>query len=200
VLSLLLRLYDATAGAILIDGIDISTLSRNLVRERLICLPQDALLMSGTFEHNLNPQGLSLDVNEMELILKQVCLWDLVTQRGGLKAEFQPESLSHGEQQLLALAHAIVRKTLARGRCILILDEATSNLDAASEAVVQDVIREQFKDNTVITVAHRLDTLKSCDVVLVLAEGKVINMGRPDEIIANIPTALLEGNEDISKV
>jgi ATP-binding cassette, subfamily C (CFTR/MRP), member 1 len=191
----LLRLHDPTGGAILIDGIDISTIPRNLVRERLICLPQDALLMSGSFEHNLNPQDILLEDKVMESALQQVCLWDLVTKRGGLKTEFQPESLSHGEQQLLALARAIVRKKLAGGRCILVLDEAMSNLDAASEAVVQEVIRKEFKDNTMITVAHRLDTLKYCDVVLLLAEGKVVKMGRPDEVIAAGSIALLEGDK-----
>jgi len=97
-LSVLLRLLDSTDGTIIIDGIDITTLPRNFVRERLICLPQDPLLMSGTFEFNLNPQKCLVDQEVMESALQKVRLWDLVNKRGGLKTEFQPESLSHGEQ------------------------------------------------------------------------------------------------------
>jgi ATP-binding cassette subfamily C (CFTR/MRP) protein 1 len=182
-LSVLLRLLDPTGGAILIDSVDISTLSRNFVRERVICLPQDVLLISASFEYNLNPEAAHLEDKVMESVLQQVRLWDLVSKRGGLKSECQPDSLSHGEQQLLALARAIVRKKLAGGQCILVLDEATSNLDAVTEEMVQEVIRKEFKDITVITVAHRLDTLKYCDVVLVLSEGKVVKMGKPDEVI-----------------
>jgi ATP-binding cassette subfamily C (CFTR/MRP) protein 1 len=194
-LSVLLRLLDPMHGTIVIDGIDITTLPRNFVREKLICLPQDPLLMSGTFEFNLNPQSIPIDQEMMESALQAVRMWDLVSKRGGLKTEFQPESLSHGEQQLLALARAIVRKRLAGGRCILVLDEATSNLDAVTEGVVQEVIRKEFQDNTVITVAHRLDTLKHCDLVLVLADGQVVKSGRPEEVIATASDALLGGIE-----
>jgi ATP-binding cassette subfamily C (CFTR/MRP) protein 1 len=181
-LSVLLRLLDPTEGSILVDGIDISTLPRNFVRERLICLPQDPWIMSGTFEFNLNPGGTTIDPKVMEYALQQVQLWDLVIKRGGLYTEFQPESLSHGEQQLLALARAIVRKQLAGGWCILVLDEATSNLDAKTEAVVQDVLQKEFQNHTVITVAHRLDTLKHCDLVVELGEGRVVKIGSPNEV------------------
>jgi ABC-type bacteriocin/lantibiotic exporter with double-glycine peptidase domain len=92
--------------------------------------------------------------------------------------------MSHGEQQLLALARAILRKRVAKGRCILILDEATSNLDSASEAIVQKVVKEEFKDNTVITVAHRLDTIKDADGVLLLEKGEVVKVGSPAEVWA----------------
>lgn len=196
-LSILLRLLDPTDGTIAIDGTDITTLPKNFVRERLICLPQDPLLMAGTFEFNLNPQDRPLDKKVMESALRQVRLWDLVFKRGGLKTEFQPESLSHGEQQLLALARAIVRKRLANGRCILVLDEATSNLDSVTEEVVQEVIRKEFRDNTVITVAHRLDTLKYCDLVLVLADGSIVRSGRPEDVIVIMSDALVGDSEKL---
>jgi ATP-binding cassette subfamily C (CFTR/MRP) protein 1 len=181
-LSVLLRLLDPTEGSVLIDGIDISTLPRNFVRERLICLPQDPWIMSGTFEFNLNPGGVTLDPKVLESALQQVQLWDLVIKRGGVHTEFQPEALSHGEQQLLALARAIVRKQLAGGWCILVLDEATSNLDAKTEAVVQNVLQNEFENQTVITVAHRLDTLKHCDLVVELGEGRVVKIGSPSYV------------------
>jgi ATP-binding cassette subfamily C (CFTR/MRP) protein 1 len=193
-ISVLLRLQDPTDGVILIDGTDISTLPRNFVRERLICLPQDAIIMSGSFEFNLNPQGDTIDNEVLESALHQVRLWDLVTKRGDLKTEIQAESLSHGEQQLLALARAIVRKNSAGGRCILVLDEATSNLDAVTERTVHEVIQKEFRDNTVITVAHRLDALKHCDLVLTLAEGTVINIRKPDEATAATADTVLDAD------
>jgi ATP-binding cassette, subfamily C (CFTR/MRP), member 1 len=118
----------------------------------------------------------------MVAALKSVGLWALVERRGGLETDLKPESLSHGEQQLLALARAILRKQIAKGNCILVLDEATSNLDSATEAVVQKVIHEDFRDNTVITVAHRLNTIKDADLVLMLERGEVVQMGTPDEV------------------
>lgn len=83
---------------------------------------------------------------------------------------------------MLALARAILRRQVAQGKCILILDEATSNLDSATEAVVQKVIEEEFRDNTVITVAHRLDTIKDVDQVLMLERGEVVKLGTPEEV------------------
>jgi len=77
----------------------------------------------------------------------------------------------------------------------VILDEATSNLDAVTEVVVQEVIRKEFQDNTVITIAHRLDTLQYCDLVLALADGKVVRSGRPEEVINIASNMLLEDDE-----
>jgi ABC-type multidrug transport system fused ATPase/permease subunit len=78
-----------------------------------------------------------------------------------------------------------------------VLDEATSNLDAATERVVHEVIQNEFKYNTVITVARRLDTLRHCDLILTLAEGKVINIARPDEAVSTTSDTLLESNQQL---
>jgi ATP-binding cassette subfamily C (CFTR/MRP) protein 1 len=183
-LSSFLRLIDPTEGSVIVDGIDISTIERNTVRDRIICLPQDALVFPGSFRFNLDPEDRVTEVGSIEEVLKSVALWPLVEGRGGIEADLKPESMSHGEQQLLALARAILRKRVAKGRCILILDEATSNLDSASEAIVQKVVKEEFKDNTVITVAHRLDTIKDADGVLLLEKGEVVKVGSPAEVWA----------------
>jgi ATP-binding cassette subfamily C (CFTR/MRP) protein 1 len=153
-----------------------------MVRDRLICLPQDALVFPGSFRFNLDPEDRVTDADSMVDVLKRVNLWTLVEGRGGLEHDLKPESLSHGEQQLLALARAILRKQVAKGKCILVLDEATSNLDEATEVIVQKVINEEFKDNTVITVAHRLDTIKDADQVLMLERGEVVRVGTPSEV------------------
>jgi ATP-binding cassette subfamily C (CFTR/MRP) protein 1 len=182
--SVLLRLMDQTSGAIVVDGVDIGTVSRNLVRQRLICLPQDPLLLPGTFWFNLDPTGI-IDVAKIETVLRQVQIWDLVASRGGINAEI-PESMSHGEQQLLVLARAILSKQLAGNRCILVLDEATSNLDSATEAVVQKVLQEEFHDTTVIAIAHRLETLRGFDKIVVLDKGQVSRVGPASEVLQDI--------------
>jgi ATP-binding cassette subfamily C (CFTR/MRP) protein 1 len=182
-LTTLMRLIDPTSGTITIDGLDITKIPRNTVRDRLICLPQDALVFPGTFRFNLVPDSRILESSIITSALKRVNLLTLVEQRGGIDTEVTPDSLSHGEQQLLALARAILRKDLANGKCILVLDEATSNLDAATEGVVKKVIDEEFRDNTIIVVAHRLDTVKDVDVVLMLEAGRVVKLGAPDEVL-----------------
>jgi ATP-binding cassette subfamily C (CFTR/MRP) protein 1 len=120
----------------------------------------------------------------MEAVLKKVRLWDLISKQGGLDAEIAPESLSHGEQQLMELGRAVLQKRASRGkRCILILDEATSNLDANSEAAIHGVVQEEFKHDTVNSVAHRLDALKDMDQVILLDAGVITKFGPPSEVI-----------------
>ncbi|KAF2667127.1 P-loop containing nucleoside triphosphate hydrolase protein [Microthyrium microscopicum] len=188
-MSVLLRLMDATAGEVKIDNVDINSLSRNSVRERLICLPQDPLLLPGTFEFNLNPEGKIKDREQIEQALRQVQVWKLVEEKGGLDAELQLESLSHGEQQLFALARAILKKQSINGQCILVLDEATSNLDAEMEKIVQNVLEEEFRSCTVIAVAHRLESLRDYDKIVVLDKGIVSRVGPAAEVIAELNSA-----------
>jgi ATP-binding cassette subfamily C (CFTR/MRP) protein 1 len=166
-----------------IDGYNICDIPRNTVRNRLICLPQDPLLFPGTFKLNLDPEGRTNSVTEMEATLQKVRLWDLVQRQGGLDADITPESLSHGEQQLLVLGRAILQKQTSSGRCILILDEATSNLDESSEMTIRTLVQDEFKYDTVISVAHRLDTLKDMDRVVLLKQGKIVRNGMPLEVI-----------------
>lgn len=183
-LSTFLRLIDPSHGQIKIDGQNLSHISRHTVRDHLICLPQDALIFPGTFLFNLDPESRCPRSNPLLIpfALQSVGLNALIESRGGLSAELKPDSLSHGEQQLLALSRAILRKRVHGGQCILVLDEATSNLDSAAEAVVQKVVREEFAGNTVITVAHRLDTIKDADMVLMLDKGEVVKLGTPAEV------------------
>lgn len=182
-LSSLLRLVDPSSGTILIDGLDISKIPRNIVRDRLICLAQDPLIFPGTFHFNLDPASRISSTDILINVLKRVNLWDIVEKRGGLEADLKVDSLSHGEQQLLALARAIVRKQIASDRCILVLDEATSNLDKGTETMIQEIIQQEFKDNTVITVAHRLETVRDADEILLLEKGEVVKQGPPSEVL-----------------
>ena len=158
-------------------------MKRNNVRNRIICLPQDPLIFPGTFRFNIDPADTVPEDEVLIDILKTVNLWAMVEKRGGLLSDLKMDTLSHGEQQLLALARALLRKRVASGRCILVLDEATSNLDKATEVIIQKIIEEEFKENTVITVAHRLETVAGADEILLLEKGEVIKQGPPSEVL-----------------
>lgn len=122
-----------------------------------------------------------MNSEDLKYALNAVGHMELVESRGGIEADIG--QLSQGQQQLLALARTIIRKKILNGKCILILDEATSNLDSATEEVVRDVIAAEFKENTIISVAHRLDTIKDADLIIVLENGVIAKMGSPKEVL-----------------
>lgn len=108
-------------------------------------------------------------------------LWSTLETRGGLDAQMKTQPLSQGQQQLFALARALLRRTRSK---ILILDEATSNVDAETDKLMQEIIREEFRAHTIVTVAHRLDTILDADVVAVLDAGELVEFGPPGELLA----------------
>lgn len=110
--------------------------------------------------------------------LKKVQLWDTIQIRGGLDAQMKSQPLSQGQQQLFCLARAMLHKSK-----ILILDEATSNVDSETDALMQQIIHEVFAQHTIITVAHRLNTISDSDMVAVLHEGKLVGFGPPGELL-----------------
>jgi ATP-binding cassette, subfamily C (CFTR/MRP), member 1 len=173
----LLRLLDPPNGTISIDGIPINEVNREDIRSRLIVLPQDPVTLPGSLRFNMDPSGSSSDA-QITSALKRVDLWDAIHTKGGLDSGIEAVKLSHGQLQLLAFARATLRK----GQ-ILILDEATSSLDEHSEALVDQLIREEFADKTVLAVAHRLRTIRSFDRVAVLDSGRIVEAGKPDDLL-----------------
>jgi len=98
-----------------------------------------------------------------------------------LEAPLKSSPLSHGQFQLFGLARALLLKDRSR---ILLLDEATSNVDAKTDELMQRIIREEFAKHTILTIAHRLDTIRDADIILVMDKGKVVEVGTPDELLA----------------
>lgn len=171
-LSVLLRLVNPSGGKITIDGIDISDIPRNTVCDRLICVPQHSVLLPISLRLNLDPWTNSATA-DIQSVLEELQIWSLVPARGGLDAQVNPGTYSQGEKQLLALGLAILRNRNLQSRSILILDEATSNMDNANALLVKSIIGREFKLSTVLTVAHKLETLEQCDMILELKEGRI---------------------------
>uniref|UniRef100_A0A8B9P5N0 ATP-binding cassette, sub-family C (CFTR/MRP), member 10 n=1 Tax=Apteryx owenii TaxID=8824 RepID=A0A8B9P5N0_APTOW len=170
----LFRMLELKAGRILLDGVD-SRLFSYACRSRLAIIPQDPFLFSGSIRENLDPQGQQTD-SELYQVLEQCHLRDVVTQMGGLDSELgeRGKSLSVGQRQLVCLARALL--TQAKVLCI---DEATASVDQKTDQVLQQTIRQRFADKTVLTIAHRLNTILDSDRVLVMQAGKVAELDSP---------------------
>ncbi|KAJ5200516.1 ABC transporter integral membrane type 1 [Penicillium cf. griseofulvum] len=183
----LLRLNEVVSGQILIDGIDISTIPRSFIRHRISSLSQEAFLFPGTIRQNIDPLGLSTDIDIIEA-LKCVEIWNALvsaTNSGAnsgvvLDAILTDTTLSEGQKQLFCLGRALLKKSN-----ILILDEPTSSLDVETDAKVQKVIRQEFQNCTIIMVAHRVHTMLDFDRVVVLDSGRIIEGGHPSELLAD---------------
>ncbi|KAH0274733.1 putative ABC transporter, partial [Aureobasidium melanogenum] len=172
----LLRLLPLRHGSISIDGHDIQHVHPDIVRNSIIAIPQQPFLVPGTLRSILNPKA---ELSDTDLIsaLSKVHLLDLANERGGLDADIDQQSLSQGQAQLLCLARALLRKSK-----IVILDEATSSLDADTDAVIRDVLRSEFVDCSVISIAHRITTILDADMVIMMDAGRVSVVGKPDEL------------------
>lgn len=173
------RLADLTSGSILIDGIDISQIPRQEIRSRINGVSQSPLLIQGSVRKNIDPTGHCSDHSIMAA-LKTVQLSTKVQEKGGLDTDIDELFLSQGQKQLFCLARATIRS----GN-ILVLDEATSSVDARTDEIMQRIIREKFAKHTIITVAHKLETILDYDRVIVLDSGHIIESENPHNLLAS---------------
>lgn len=182
ILSLIVRNYDIQKGRILIDGIDIKKIKISCLRSKIGQMLQDVFLFSGTIASNisLNDETVSLDeikqaceyVNASKFIEKLPNQYhDEVRERGN--------NFSSGQRQLLSFARTILHKP-----SILILDEATANIDTETEVLIQDSLKKMMNIGTMLIVAHRLSTIQHADKIIVLRLGKIIESGTHQELIA----------------
>ncbi|KAB8238859.1 putative ABC multidrug transporter [Aspergillus alliaceus] len=173
------RMVELSSGSIRIDDIDISKVPRQEVRSRINGVAQSPLLIRGSIRENIDPTGHHTDKAIMEA-LRTVQLSSKVEENGGLNTEVDELFLSHGQKQLFCLARAILRQ----GN-ILVLDEATSSVDTVTDEIMQRIIREKFSNHTIITVAHKLETILDYDKVIVLDTGRIIESGSPYTLLAS---------------
>ena len=178
---LLYRLYDIDGGKILIDGQNIANVTQDSLRQAVALVPQEPILFHRTLLENIRygrREATSAEVIEAakqahchEFITELPLGYDTYVGERGIK-------LSGGERQRVAIARAILKNAP-----ILVLDEATSSLDSESEALIQDALKQLMKDKTVIVIAHRLSTILSMDRIIVIENGKVIDMGTHQELL-----------------
>merc|ERR1711936_738360 len=176
----LFRIVELDQGQISIDGVDIATLGLHTLRNKLTIIPQDPVLFSGSLRMNLDPFSHYSDSQLWET-LKMSHLENFVTNlKEGLQHEITEggENVSVGQRQLICLARALLRKTK-----ILVLDEATAAVDLETDDLIQETLRDSFKDCTVLTIAHRLSTIMDYDKVLVMQEGQVAEFASPKELL-----------------
>ncbi|KAL7747807.1 hypothetical protein RI367_006742 [Sorochytrium milnesiophthora] len=182
----LFRIIEAVAGSIEIDGQDISKVGLADLRSRLTIIPQDPVLFQGTIRDNLDPLSKHSDVEVWRALEHASLKGYIVTLEGGLesKVENGGSNFSAGQKQLLTLAAALLRK-----QRIVIFDEATSATDAETDAIVQRTIRSEFKDCTVLTIAHRIATIMDSDRILVLDNGMMAEFDTPQVLLQNPESA-----------
>ncbi|EQB58417.1 ABC transporter [Colletotrichum gloeosporioides Cg-14] len=173
----LLQMIEVTDGRIFVDGIDLSTLERSEVRSHINVIPQEPFFMPGTVRFNLDPHSRATSEG-IKNALEKVGLLSRIGMAGGLDDELQADGFSVGERQLLALARAIISKSQ-----ILILDEATSSVDQETESMMQSIIDQEFSEQTVISVIHRLRFVESYDRVLLLNRGEVLEWDTPRSLL-----------------
>lgn len=176
-INLLLNFYSPRKGKITIGDVDINKIDRNKLREDMAVVLQDAFLFKDTIKENIK-MGEYFSDKEVINSLKKVG-GEKLLQRGIDSILLENGSnLSQGEKQLIAFARAYIRDPK-----ILILDEATSNIDTETENIIQKGINELKKDRTTFIVAHRLSTIKNVDKILVLSHGKIIEDGNHDQLM-----------------
>ncbi|RKL04169.1 ABC transporter C family member 10 [Fusarium oxysporum] len=178
----LLRMAEIVNGQITLDGQDISTVPRYLIRQRLSCLTQDPFVFGDTIRANLDPCNTASD-DEIRSALERVGIWSVIEakiddNKDPLDEKMDENVLSHGQRQLFCLARALLKRS-----SLLILDEPTSSVDTQTDARMQEVIRTEFSDCTIIMIAHRIDTLLDFDKVAVLGKGSLVEFGAPQELL-----------------
>ncbi|KAK4160538.1 P-loop containing nucleoside triphosphate hydrolase protein [Cladorrhinum sp. PSN259] len=196
-IAFLLKLLDPTSDTAVnavIDNTPLYRIDRSALRQRIIAVPQEAVFLpdGATFRANLDPLDVSTP-EQCQEILVAVKLWDFVHERGGIDAGMSSGTLSAGQRQLMSLGRALLRRRKRAENLgiggggseggILLLDEVSSSVDHETERSMQEIIRNEFRNYTVLAVSHRLDMIMDFDRVIVMDKGEIVEVGNP-EILA----------------
>jgi ABC-type multidrug transport system fused ATPase/permease subunit len=182
IIKLLTRLYDVSRGSIRIDGVDLREWPQQALRRRVAMVLQDVFLFSGSIEQNLSLGREDVDAERVRGAARAVLADRFIDRlREGYATEIRERgtNFSAGQRQLLSFARA-----LAHGADVLVLDEATSAIDAETEALVQEGIHVLMAGKTALVIAHRLSTIQDADQIHVLHKGKLVESGTHEELLA----------------
>ncbi|GAP08136.1 ABC-type multidrug transport system, ATPase and permease components [Anaerolinea thermolimosa] len=180
--NLAARFYEVTNGAVLIDGIDVRTVKQGSLRRQVGVVPQDSFLFAGTIAENIRfgrPEASDAEVEEAARMANAHDF--IISLPDGYQTPIleNAANLSVGQRQLICIARAI----LVNPR-ILILDEATANIDTVSEALIQQALERLLQGRTAIIIAHRLSTIQNADIIYVIQDGRIVEQGRHEELLA----------------
>jgi subfamily B ATP-binding cassette protein MsbA len=179
--NLLPRFYDPSEGAILVDGVDIRRISLASLREQIGMVTQETVLFDDTVANNIAYGRPGAGHGDIEAAARAARAHEFITAMPGryeTRIGERGQRLSGGQRQRLAIARAILKNSP-----ILILDEATSSLDSESEALVQDALANLMRNRTSFVIAHRLSTVQRADLIVVLERGRVVEVGRHEDLI-----------------
>ncbi len=179
--NLLPRIFDVTSGVIRIDGVDIRDLNLSDLRRNVAVVSQDVFLFNDTVEENIRCGRLNATHEEIVEAARRAHAMEFIDRlANGFNTVIgdRGQKLSGGERQRLSIARAFLRQAP-----ILILDEATSSLDSASERAVQEALEELMKDRTSIVIAHRLSTIRNADCIYVMKDGLIVESGKHEELL-----------------
>ena len=178
--NLLMRFYELSGGQIRIDGIPLSSLKRENIRDIFGMVLQDSWMFEGTMRENILYNSPSLPDSELKEICKKANLYYFIkTLPNGFSSVLSDQNaLSGGQKQLLTIARAMVRNAP-----LLILDEATSNVDTRTEELIQEAMDSLTKGRTSFVIAHRLSTIKNADLILVMKDGNIIEQGTHESLL-----------------
>jgi subfamily B ATP-binding cassette protein MsbA len=180
--NLLPRFYDVTGGAILIDGVDVRDLRLKSLRRQIGIVTQDTVLFDDTIANNIAYGTPGAAAADIEAAARAAHAHEFIQQlpdKYGTRIGERGQKLSGGQRQRLAIARAILKNSP-----ILILDEATSSLDAESELLVQDALANLMRNRTSFVIAHRLSTVRRADSIVTLERGRIAEIGRHEELLA----------------
>jgi ABC-type multidrug transport system fused ATPase/permease subunit len=184
-ISALFRLVEPAGGKILIDNLDITSIGLHDLRARLGIIPQEPTLFRGTVRTNMDPLEEHLDIEIWEALDKCQLSENIRNMPEKLDAPVSDEggNWSVGQRQLFCLGRAVLKRSR-----ILVLDEATASIDSTTDTILQKLIREGFKNCTVITVAHRIPTVADSDMILSMTDGLMAEYDAPLKLLENSHT------------
>ena len=178
----LFRVEELHKGRVLVDGVDVATIGLAVLRSRLAIVPQSPVMWKGSLQSNLDPFSQHSE-EQLWAVLRKAGLESWAKSiEGGLQYEVSGEgsNLSVGQRQLICMAKVLLRKAM-----VVVLDEATASLDHASDQALQQTIRSEFKGSTVLTIAHRIDTIVDSDMIIVMDAGEAVELATPAELLSN---------------